>query len=41
MTRDAMAGAVAKPGYATQDRTTKAAQFYEVIEKAVSSSCSA
>jgi hypothetical protein len=39
--RNAMADVVGQPGYATQDRTQKAAQFYEVVDTAVSKSCSA
>jgi len=39
--RGAMGELVAQPGYATQDRTQKAARFYEVVDSAVSKSCSA
>lgn len=38
-TRDAMADLVTEPGYATQDRTQKAAQFYRIVDSAVSKSC--
>lgn len=40
-TREAMAGAVARPEYATQDRTEKAMQYYKIIDSAVGASCSA
>lgn len=40
-TRGAMADVVAQPGYATQDRTQKASQFYKAVDTAVSKSCSA
>ncbi len=40
-TRSAMGALVADPGYATQDRTQKAARFYEAVDSAVSKSCSA
>lgn len=40
-TRSAMGELVAQPGYATQDRRQKAARFYEVVDTAVSKSCSA
>ena len=38
-TRKAMAGVVAQPGYATQDRTQKASRFYDVVNTAVSHTC--
>lgn len=41
MTREAMAGVVADPAYATQSHQQKASQFYTIIESAVSKSCSA
>jgi len=40
-TRSAMGQTIARPGYATQQRTEKASQFYEAVESAVSKSCSA
>lgn len=40
-TREGMADAVAQPGYATQDRTDKAVQYYQIVDRAVSKTCSA
>ena len=37
--RSEMAGEVAQPGYATQDRTDKAVRFYQAVEAAVAQNC--
>lgn len=37
--RNEMADELARPGYATQDRTEKAVRFYQAVEAAVGKSC--
>lgn len=38
-TRSALGKVIAQPGYATQDRTEKASQFYDAVDAAVTANC--